>query len=230
MQESKASNDYLDKISELYFINDKGIYPKKDNNLTIDNKLDRWCLDNNNLKKSNLKSYNEKKTAANITSTITTIQGREYINPIDKNLIFSSGDFGLSLSVKVNDTEIFETSSIVDDFDIGTYEENKKIIEEYIHNLENNYVNLLMYLHQEKTSTKPVENTAQTIQLDQVKFFDPSIFDKLIDNIGKKLGKDKLPQNKSSFFDSSKKPPQFNQLPNNFMLNSSKSSNRMQFD
>lgn len=141
---------------EKYLITDKGIYEKLDNRISINNKLNQWCETNNNLKKTNLKLYNEKKNLANIVSSITQLKAREYIKPIDKNLIYSFGDFGLSLNIKVKDQLIFETSSIVDDFESGTYEENKKIIEEYISNLENNYVNLLMYLH-ETTNTKALE-------------------------------------------------------------------------
>lgn len=149
--------NFLSKLEEKFLITDNGIFEINNTNISTNNILNKWCDDNNNLKKNNLKSYNDKKTAANIVSTITEIKAREYISSIDKNLIFSSGDFGLSLNIKVGDLIIFETSSILDDFESGSIEENKKLIQHYINVMENNYVNLLMYLH-ELLGKKSVDN------------------------------------------------------------------------
>jgi hypothetical protein len=169
----EKQDDYtkiINELSERYLITDKGVFEIENEKLSLNNKLNKWCEINNKLKQTNLSSYNNKKTAGNIVSIITTIKAREYINPIDKNLIYSFGDFGLSLTVSVNGSEIFETTSIVDDFESGTFEENKKLIEDYINNLENNYVNLLMYLH-ETMNIKPVENS--NVNLEKLKFRDP---------------------------------------------------------
>jgi hypothetical protein len=189
MEKQDVYTKFLNELSEKFLITDKGIYEIENDKISINIKLKKWCETNNKLKQTNLNSYNNKKIAGNIVSTITTIKAREYISPIDKNLIYSFGDFGLSLIVSVNGNEIFETTSIVDDFESGTFEENKKLIEDYINNLENNYVNLIMYL-QEIMNNIPEEISNEN--LEKLKFRDPIDLDNLNINNRKERDMPKL--------------------------------------